>query len=230
MLQQTQVERVAKKYTEFIAAFPDFQSLARAPLRKVLAVWSGMGYNRRALALKRIAAKVVRKYGGRLPSDAAALCSLSGIGCATAASVSAFAFNKPTVFVETNIRSVFIHFFFRRRRRVDDTEIVPLVAQTLDTRNPRKWYSALMDYGTMLKQLHGNPGRKSAHYRTQKPFKGSRRQMRGMILKAFVFRPRLSVDEIAFATGVARKGLSGALHELQRDGLVRERRGRYQIA
>lgn len=83
MLQQTQVEWVLKKYPPFIAAFPDWQSLARATLRQVLTVWQGMGYNRRALYLKRAAEMITEEFGDRVPHDAVALEKLPGIGSLT---------------------------------------------------------------------------------------------------------------------------------------------------
>jgi len=147
MLQQTQVQRVETKYKEFIAAFPAFPSLARAPLREVLRVWQGMGYNRRAIALRKIAQRVVAEYDGGLPDSVATLRTFPGIGAATAGAIVAFAFNKPTVFLETNSRRVFLHVFFAGRQRVKDSDILPLVETTLDREKPRQWYYALMDYG-----------------------------------------------------------------------------------
>lgn len=117
MLQQTPVERVIEKYRRFIATFPDFSSLAKAPLHRILEVWQGLGYNRRALALKRIAEIVIKRYDGILPSTVKILMTFPGIGRYTASAINAFAFNKPTVIIETNIRSVFIHFFFHARAR-----------------------------------------------------------------------------------------------------------------
>ena len=129
MLQQTRVERVMEKYPVFIAAFPDFPSLAGAPLSDVLAVWQGMGYNRRAISLQKCARRVVEEYDGVLPQDPEILGTFPGIGRATASSICAFAFNMPVVFIETNIRSVFIHYFFAQRGKINDKEIVALVAQ-----------------------------------------------------------------------------------------------------
>lgn len=183
MLQQTQTTRVAVKYPAFIARFPDFAILAKAPLKDVLHEWQGMGYNRRGMYLHRAAQIIVQNHGGVLPNNPEALDALPGIGAATAASICAFAFNNPTVFIETNIRAVFIHFYFNGKDAIDDKEIIPLVQATLDQDNPREWYYALMDYGVMLKKSLVNPGRKSAHYTKQSKFEGSDRQIRGMILK-----------------------------------------------
>jgi A/G-specific adenine glycosylase len=141
MLQQTQVDRVIEKYKEFLSAFPDFKTLAKAPLPKLLKIWSGMGYNRRALSLRTLAQVVVAEHKGRLTSDPDILVTLPGIGKYTAGAVSAFAFNKPVVFMDTNIRRVYIHEFLHDRRNIHDDELVPLVQQTIDTNNPRKWYN-----------------------------------------------------------------------------------------
>ena len=183
MLQQTQVERVLKKYPPFIEAFPDFQALAAAPLSRILALWQGLGYNRRAVQLKRCAVQVVEAHGGRLPDSPDALYALPGVGKATAGAVAAFAFNRPVAFVETNIRRVFLHFFFPWRSGVADAEILPIAERALERRDPRTWHYALMDYGVMLKKSLGNANVRSSHYKKQPPFEGSSRQIRGMVLK-----------------------------------------------
>jgi A/G-specific adenine glycosylase len=184
MLQQTQVERVEKKYREFLKTFPTLKSLAHAPLADVLRAWQGLGYNRRAKMLHRAAQEVVKHHGGRMPHDFDALTKLSGIGPSTAGGVCAYAYNMPVVFIETNIRRVFIHHFFRDIEGVGDTDIKPLVEITLDQNNPREWYSALMDYGTFLAETIPNPNRKSTHYTKQSRFIGSKREVRGGILRA----------------------------------------------
>jgi A/G-specific adenine glycosylase len=123
---------------------------------------------------------------------------LPGIGANTAGAVLAFAYNIPQAFIETNIRSVFIHFFFRKaRRKIDDNEIMELVEKSLTnkTANPRKWFYALMDYGVYLKSTIPNPSRKSRHYARQSPFKGSNRELRAQILRNIIEKPR-TVKEI----------------------------------
>jgi len=230
MLQQTQTERVVQKYVQFINSFPDFASLAQAPLREILKVWQGLGYNRRAIALKNIAQTVARDFQGNLPSSPETLVSLPGIGRATACAICAFAFNEPVVFIETNIRRAFIHNFFQKENDVKDAEILPLVKETLDTSNPRKWYFALMDYGVMLKKRYQNPNRKSAHYQKQPPFEGSNRQIRGMILRALTSESPISQQEIAKRLGMDPERVKGNLIQLQKEGFIRKKRGRFTIA
>ena len=183
MLQQTQVARVLGHYARFLARFPDPATLAAAPLAAVLERWSGLGYNRRAQALHRTAGVLVREHGGALPPDRDALLRLPGVGPATAGALQAFAFARPAVFIETNIRRVFLHQFFPAAAAVPDAALLPLVARTVDRRQPRRWYYALMDWGAALGRRTGNPNRRSAHYSRQTPFAGSRRELRGRVLR-----------------------------------------------
>jgi A/G-specific adenine glycosylase len=194
MLQQTQAPRVVEKFNSFVKKFPDFPALACAPLAAVLAEWQGLGYNRRGLYLKRLAETVVEKYAGKMPRTAAELVALPGIGPHTAGSILAFAFNIPEPFIETNIRSVFIHFFFKNKLSIGDKQVYDLVAATIDRERPREWFSALMDYGVHLKQTarrtHAtDPAKRSRHHRKQSAFRGSNRELRAAILKAILKKP-----------------------------------------
>jgi A/G-specific adenine glycosylase len=217
------------KCQEFLAAFPDFQSLAKTPTQKLLRIWSGMGYNRRALGHRALAQQVVSEYRGKLPSDPAELVKLPGIGKYTAGAVFAFAFNKPVVFMDTNIRRVFIHHFFHDRENIRDEEIIPLVEQTLDKKEPRKWYNALMDYGTMLKKEHGNPNKRSAHYTRQSPFENSNRQVRGRILKALVKESPLTQARIVKITRMDPERVKKNLVQLEKEGFIRKKGRTYCI-
>ncbi len=230
MLQQTQVQRVIGKYERFIHLFPNFASLARSSLHMILKEWQGLGYNRRAIALKHIAQKVMEEFRCSLPTSPEILATFPGIGKATASAISAFAFHVPTVFLETNIRRVFIHCFFRDRNNVKDAEILPLVEQTLDTSHPREWYYALMDYGVMLKKEYENPNRKSAHYQKQSPFQGSNRQIRGMILKVLAHGPPISEPEIMEKLQMDQKKVKDNLIQLQKEGFLKKRGKKFTIA
>ena len=220
MLQQTQVSRVIKNYVGFIKSFPDIQSLAEANLRTIMKEWQGLGYNRRAKALKKMAEQVIKRYEDCIPSDEVLLRSLPGIGPYSANAICAFAFNKPLVFIETNIRSVFIHHFFRDRTTVKDTEIIPLIAQTLDTENPKQWYYALMDYGASLKKSVANPNRASAHYSKQSPFHGSNRQIRGMVLKLLIDHEKLSENGICTKIDAETERIKKILNQLVKEGII----------
>ncbi len=230
MLQQTQVGRVLEKYREFLAAFPGFPALARAPLAKLLKVWSGMGYNRRALALRALAQKVVENHSGKLPSEPEKLLALPGIGKYTAGAVAAFAFNKPVTFMDTNIRRVFIHEFFYGRDSIHDAELAPLVLQTLDIGSPRKWYNALMDYGAMLKREQINPNRRSVHYTRQSPFENSNRQVRGEIVKLLVKKSPLSVTQMVRRTGMDAERIKKNLLQLEKEGFLKRKGKTYLIS
>lgn len=229
MLQQTQVDRVTAKYREFLAAFPGFPALAQAPTARLLKTWSGMGYNRRALNLRKLAQAVIADHGGRLPSDPERLRKLPGIGPYTAGAVAAFAFNLPVVFMDTNIRRVFLHEFFPGRRKVRDDELLPLVRRTLPENDARTWYNALMDYGTMLKKEHGNPNRRSAHYTRQAPFENSNRQVRGAVLKALVDGRPLTAARVVQATGMDAERVKKSLADLEKEGFVRRQQRTYRI-
>lgn len=194
MLQQTQATRVVKKFDSFMKKFPNWKSLADAPLGEVLKEWQGLGYNRRALNLHKLSRKVVSNRM-KLPGTHAELLELPGIGPNTAGSILAFAFNIPHSFIETNIRTVFIHFFFKKSHgKIHDKKLMPLIEEALKNKknsaNPREWYYALMDYGSHLKQHEINPSRKSAHHVKQAKFKGSNRELRSHILKEILTKPK----------------------------------------
>lgn len=189
MLQQTQVDRVRPKFEAFIQKFPTLADLAAAPQSEVLITWSGLGYNRRARYLHMAAKQIVAVHRGRVPGDQAALTALPGIGPNTAAAILAYAFNEPVVFIETNIRTVYLHHFFKDRDAIADAELLPYLKATLDHANPREWYWALMDYGAYLKRRGLGKITASKHYAKQSTFQGSSRQIRGKILNMLANGP-----------------------------------------
>ena len=227
MLQQTQVSRVLTKYPIYISQFPDFISLAHANTSVLLSTWQGMGYNRRALYLKSAADIVCNKYNSVLPDDPSLLDELPGIGYATACSISAFAYNKPVAFIETNIRRVYIHHYFGDTDTVSDDDIFPVVQRTVDTKNPREWYWALMDYGAYLATKVENPNKKSRHYSIQKRFKGSVREVRGSLLKLLLTKP-LSVNELKVIYKNDER-LFTAVMQLEKEGFIVEKKRKYYI-
>jgi A/G-specific adenine glycosylase len=228
MLQQTQVSRVISKFPLFISRFPNFRALGSSKTNELLAIWSGMGYNRRALYLREAAFRITEEHGGVLPRDPEILDSFPGIGPATASSIICYAYNVPAVFIETNIRRVFIHHFFTDRQEVHDREIYPLVAATLDRLDPRIWYYALMDYGTHLAKTVPNPNRKSRHYAVQSRFEGSDRQIRGMILRLLLKRG-MTREELIKHLAEPEERVRRILNDLSKDGFVIVKDNTYEI-
>jgi A/G-specific adenine glycosylase len=227
MLQQTQAPRVVPKYLSFIKKFPTTKALAKAQLGDVLREWQGLGYNRRGMYLKRTAEKIEKDFGGKFPKDFKMLCSLPGIGPATAGDILAFSWNIPVVVIETNIRSVFIHFFFQDKEKVADKEINPLIEKTLDKKNPREWYWALFDYGAYLKATQ-NPSQKSSHHIKQSPFKGSHREKRSRILKLLLTKSQTEKD-VMIVSGYKPEKITKILSELQKDGLIKKSGNKYFV-
>lgn len=221
MLQQTQVPRVLRKYEEFMVAFPTVEDLAKAPTGKLLKAWQGLGYNRRALNLKRAAECILSDFNGKFPSTKEELESLPGVGPSTSGGILAYAFDIPSVFIETNIRSVFIHHFFKSKRKVRDTEIATLVEETLDRDNPREWYYALMDYGVHLKQTLPNPSRRSKHHVRQSAFKGSNRELRSKIITRLLKEP-LSVKDLEKHIGKTPFSIGKNIRDLVQEGFIKK--------
>ncbi len=222
MLQQTQVERVMGKFGGFIDRFPDFRTLASAQLADVLSEWQGLGYNRRARGLHETAHAVIERFEGTLPSSPDILETFPGIGHTTARAIAAFAFGIPSAFIETNIRRVYIHFFFGGHDRVSDRDILPIADAALDRENPRDWHYALMDYGVMLGKTIPNPNTRSTRHRRQSPFEGSLRQVRGAVVRllAHMGGQTRSIREMADETGLDRERIELAVDALERDEMI----------
>lgn len=226
MLQQTGVARVVPKFESFVTRFPDVAALARAPLADVLAAWQGLGYNRRARFLHE-AARIIVRNGGRFPDTLDGLTALPGVGPNTAGAVLAYAFDRPAVFVETNLRTILFHHFFADRTDVTDRELEPLLRELLPDANYREWYWALMDYGAHLKATAGGRLDVSRHYKKQSPLKGSVREVRGLIIRSLVAGP---LDEPALRHQAGDDERFGpALDGLLRDGLVSRAGDRWEL-
>ncbi len=223
MLQQTQVERVVPFYNRFIKMFPTPAALAKAPLNRVLKAWQGLGYNRRAKFLHE-AAKVIATHGW--PAD---LEDLPGVGHYTARAVAAFAFNKPEVFVETNIRTVFFHHMKKTSDycSLSDQEVLPMVEAALkkSKMEPREFYAALMDYGSYLKKQGIQLNKQSKHYTKQSKFEGSARQLRGAILRELLKKPATLLGLIKNLSPRTKGEVERELRRLQAEGLIRRKSG-----
>lgn len=217
MLQQTQVVRVIPKFREFLRAFPSFQALHDASLGSVLTVWSGLGYNRRAKFLWQAARAIVQDHRGVLPADKRQLVELPGIGANTAGAILTYALNQRQIFLETNVRTVLIHHFFADQTDIADAQLAELARQTLPVNGYREWYWALMDYGTHLKQTIGNASRRSKSFTKQSTFAGSRRQVRGAVLKMLSIS---GCTKAQLVKQITDSRLDSVLDDLSREGLI----------
>jgi A/G-specific adenine glycosylase len=200
MLQQTQVSRVIEYFNKFVAVFPTLDSLAQAEQQLVLSLWSGLGYNRRALYLINAAKTIYEKYNGIIPNDYNELLKIQGIGEYTAKAIVTYSYNIPLIFVETNIRTVFFIYcqeIFDTNNKVDDAIIKELIEATINKENPRDWYYSLMDLGSFLKKEHKNKHiQKSKFFTKQSKFDGSIRQIRGKIIKILIEEKRITKENL----------------------------------
>lgn len=226
MLQQTQVTRVIPKYEEFLLQFPNVADLAGADQAEVVKIWSGLGYNRRARYLHQAAQAIIERTDKIFPSTTTELIKLSGVGNNTAGAIMAYAFNKPVVFVETNIRTVMIHHFFKNKDNIPDSEIIDITTMLVDRSNPREWYWALMDYGTHLKQTTGNNIHLSKQYVKQAVFNGSKRQIRGQVLRELA---DADVSERRLAEKITDPRLQEIIVDLVNEGLVTKKGSRLSL-
>jgi len=235
MLQQTQVSRVLPAYRRFLRRFPTLRALSGAPLGDVLREWSGLGYNRRARDLHRIA----RTHTSGLPRTVAALDALPGIGAYTSAAVACFAFDEPTAFADTNIRRVLGRAILGRT--ATDREAVALDARFRSKRQNARWHHALMDIGATICIAKGPrcdvcPIRGVCDYdgvdappqRKQSPFASSDRRIRGAIVR------RLAASTPGVKVETLRRGIKDArvprlVRALAREGLVEVSSGRVRL-
>jgi len=235
MLQQTPVARVLPAYEAFLRRFPTLRSLARAPLADVLRLWSGLGYNRRARDLQRVA----RACGDGLPVDSAALVALPGIGAYTAGAVACFAAGERTPFADTNIRRVLGRIVLGRT--ATEREAVAIDRELLP-RDPRSWHHALMDLGATVcvaraprcdacpvAALCRSRGRAGApEPRRQAAFATSTRRLRGLAMRRLVAAPGgLSRARLERALADARA--ASVIDALARDGLIQIASGRVRL-
>lgn len=236
MLQQTQTQRVIRYFDHWIAQFPTFDALASAAQVDVLEAWQGLGYNRRCLALYRCAQQVSEQHHGICPRTEEELVALPGVGPATAAGVLAFAFNEPSAYLETNVRTVVLHELWPDEDEVNDRSVlaavqaaaVEIAARGVDA---RLWNYALLDYGAWLKKTLPNPSRRSKHHTKQSAYEGSRRQKRAALLRSVLDTPQRDAIYYAKACGYDVDVAEDVLSSLAAEGFVcREEQGTYIIA
>jgi A/G-specific adenine glycosylase len=216
-------------WEEWMRCWPRPKDLAGASMEEALRRWSGLGYNRRCYNLKKSAAIITAEHKGKIPGSSGALRLLPGIGPYISGAIVCFAYNYPSVFLETNIRGAVIHCFFPDRDDVRDSEIYPILEKALYKKDPRTWYYALMDYGASLKKLTENPTRRSAHYIRQSPFIGSFRQARGKVIRALADMGASNADELKMACNLEDERLYRVLERLEEESLVAEKAGIYKI-
>jgi A/G-specific adenine glycosylase len=230
MLQQTQAPRVVAPYRAFTKRFPSVRALAAASPSEVIREWSGLGYNRRAVALSRTARAIIAEHGGRIPSDPAALQRLPGIGPYTAAAVASLGHGRAVPTVETNVRRV-----LARMERAQDGDVSGVAERWLDGDRPADWNQALMDLGREVCRpgrplcdacpLHvwcrsaGRAERSPARSR-QSTFEGSFRQVRGRIVAELSAGDSRSISSLSRAIDVPPDSVIRAVRALARDGLV----------
>lgn len=214
MLQQTQVDRVIPYYERFLERFPTIEALAEAPVGEVIRLWSGLGYNRRAVNLQRTAQAVVERYNGHFPRDVDALRALPGIGPYTAGAIACFAFEQDVGFVDTNMRRV-LHRLVAGPELpaslLTEREIVSLAATLVPPNDGWRWNQALIEFGALqctarkpacvicpLREvcvaapviqasIAGLP--KGTRLKNEGTFEGSNRQYRGRILRTLQANP-----------------------------------------
>ncbi len=215
MLQQTQVARVIEKYQLWMHSFPTIQELANASTRDVLSHWSGLGYNRRALFLHRLAKELVETYDGKFPESEKVLLSLPGIGKYTARALLCFAFDQQIAVVDTNIKKIILT-QFPQAKDVSEREIEEIAGSLLPEGKAYEWNQALMDYASMeLKNI--------AHPRVakQKPFQQSDRLYRGEILRILLKNSSLSENDL-YREVCKKKEVERTRFERILSGMVRE--------
>jgi len=244
MSQQTQLSRVEMAYHEFLAEWPDVESLAAADRADVVGFWTdhSLGYNNRAKYLHEAARQVLDEYDGTFPESPAELGELMGVGPYTANAVASFAFNNGDAVVDTNVKRV----LYRAFDVPDDDEAFERVAGALmPAGESRVWNNAVMELGgvacgkTPDCDEAGCPWREWCHaYRSgdftapdvpeQPSFEGSRRQFRGRIVRLLGEHDEMDLDTLGHRIRVdyapdgehGREWIRGLLSDLSEDGLV----------
>ncbi len=230
MLQQTQVDRVLPKYKVFLKKFPTLKKLASAKQSSVLKEWSGLGYNRRALFLHKTAQIIINNFFGKIPDKKEKLLALPGVGPYIASALLIFIYNKDEICLETNIRTVYIHHFFKNQKKVSDAELLPFIVKSRVPESSREWFYALMDYGSYIKKTIGNFSQKSSQHTRQTTFKGSNRELRGRIIRYMINRKKkeavsfrsLSVATKNFTKGRTRNVIKNLISEGFLSGNINE--------
>ncbi|MFA6042696.1 MAG: A/G-specific adenine glycosylase [Patescibacteria group bacterium] len=246
MLQQTQVDRVIPKYQAFLKRFPSLSALAKVRQASVIAMWAGLGYNRRARNLHQLAKKVVKEHKGKLPAQPAILQSLPGIGPYTAAAVACFAYGAPVALVDVNVRRVLGRVFHgvHGPEKLAEAALWKLAGSMVPPKQAVAWNSSLMDFGATVctkrsptcatcplqKQCAAYPAilTQTIVQEKKEAFHDSNRFWRGKMIQYLRQQPRRSALIAALHHVMVTAGLEPVrseklLHGLAKDGLVRLR-------
>lgn len=230
MLQQTQVARVRIKYDAFLQAFPDVVTLASAPLKDVLRLWTGLGYNRRAKYLHETARIVVNTFGGKFPQNFEQLCTLPGVGPSTAAGIMAFSWNAPYPMIDTNLRRILKRCFFRGEN-VSDKELFLFATAMIPKNKARAWNYAMLDLGalacTAKKHSANCPffdfhGDIEEHVKSRKgeKFEHSRRYVRGRIISVLSEKDGVAISDISERFNNQYHDIKDIVSDLVSEGLI----------
>jgi A/G-specific adenine glycosylase len=214
MLQQTQVSRVIPKYLKFLEAFPNIESLAEAEAKHLLQIWSGLGYNRRAIWLREAAREIVKK--GEFPRTAEELCALKGIGPYTSRSILIFAFNEDLAAIDTNIRRVLIASGFATEE-MSERHLQEVANRLLLKGRSSDWHNSLMDYGS---EVLTSSTTGIAPTSSQSKFTGSNRQVRGAIIRQLTCADSLSLKDLLEA--LSKEGIDVGNPENNLEQLIEE--------
>jgi len=223
MLQQTQATRVVSKYLAFTEKFPAIKDLAAAQAAEVLVLWSGLGYNRRAIWLQEAAREIDR--AGTFPRDPDELKKLKGIGSYTSRSIPVFAFNTNVAAVDTNIRRILIAEGFATEKNTA-RELLDIATALLPDGRSRDWHNALMDYGSTVKTAK-KTGIKPLS--KQSKFKGSDRQYRGRIVKYLTENTHVAKEELVKECKIPVERADRILSSLVTDKLIKKEGKQYHI-
>jgi len=222
MLQQTQVPRVIARYGPFLERFPTLADLAGASLRDVLAAWLGLGYNSRALRLKRCAEAAPEG----LPDDLERLRALPGIGPYTARAVLVFAHDADVAAVDANVRRVLTS-ELSLPHDLSPAALQRVADAVLPRGRSRDWHNALMDYGSLVLTARATG---IAPRTRQTPFAGSPRQRRARLLRRLLEDGPLTPAAAAAALAVTPEACRETVAGLAADGLVVEGDGLLRVA
>ena len=238
MLQQTQASRVVEKYKTFLKRFPNPTTCANSTPGKVIELWSGLGYNRRAINLHRTAKTIAEKHKGTVPDELSLLLDLPGIGDYTARAILAFSFEKDVAVVDVNVKRVLSRL---EGRTLSMKEAQSIADQNLPTGEGWRWNQAMIEIGatictarktkcdkcplketcTWTKNQAATDPAISVKSKKLETFEGSDRQGRGKLINALRNEPIMEKDvPQIFGWPNDHKRCKRVLKKLEKDGLI----------